>query len=78
VGPDNDKFPMLPVKSGLHLFEIYFSDRVQAYSFKIILYIQLQNHEYFYSGVTTAYLNPQYNIKVSILMISTFFVNLTL
>jgi len=24
----------------------------QAYSSKIILYFQLQNHEYFYSGVT--------------------------
>jgi len=25
---------------------------VQAYSSKIILYFQLQNHEYFYSGIS--------------------------
>jgi len=27
-------------------------ERVQAHSSKIILYVQLQNHEYVYSGVT--------------------------
>jgi len=46
-----------------------------------MLYFQLQNHEYLYSGVTIvlglqAPLNPQCNIKVSILINSTFFVNL--
>jgi len=51
------------------------SERVQEYSSTIILYFQLQNHEYFYSGVNIVLglqaanpnsLNPQCNIKVSI------------
>jgi len=50
VGPDN--ILMLPVKSVRHYFKYLVSERVQAYSSKIILYFQLQKHEYFYSGVT--------------------------
>jgi len=42
--PGNAKCLMLPVKSGLHYFK-RISD--WAYSSKIFLYFQLQNHEYF-------------------------------
>jgi len=42
----SEKWPTL-------LFKIYLvSEKVQAYPSKIILYFQLQNNEYFYSGVT--------------------------
>jgi len=47
VGPETAKCLMLPVKSA-----ILVSDSVQAYSSKIILYFQLQNHQYLYSGVS--------------------------
>jgi len=36
----------------VHYFEYLVSERVQAYSSKIIQYFQLQNHEYCYSGVS--------------------------
>jgi len=42
---------MLPEKVADIILNIS-SQRVQAYSSKIIQYFQLQNHEYFYSGVT--------------------------
>jgi len=63
-------------KKSLILCEIYLV---------IILYFQLQNHEYCYSGVTIVLglqesspidLNPRCNIKFSILINSTIFVNL--
>jgi len=72
---------MLPVNVADIILNISMvSERVQEYSSKIILYFQLQNHEYFHifwchhcPWVTSTkskpiYLNPQCNIKFSILI----------